>query len=408
MKYMFNGDQMTLLTISEKESAPRGPASLTGHPFLALGFRPFYLLAAAFAAVSVPAWLASYYGLTGLAQINLFWHIHEMLFGFVIAVVIGFLYTAGRNWTGLWTPRGAALAGIAGLWVAGRVAMLLPWPVLAAVVDLLFLPVAAWPLYRVIERSDNRRNRFLVGLLALLAGANAVFHAASLGWLPLSPLRAIHAGIIVVVVIEAAIGGRIIPNFTANAVPGAKPVTHASRDRIAMILTAGAGAAWVLGLPSLVAAPLSLGAAIVQGLRLAGWLPLRTLHNPLLWILHVSYAWIPLGFLMLSLSQLGVAPQSAAVHLLAVGALAGLILGMITRTALGHTGRMLRSGTAETWMYVLMQGAVLARLVAALTQQGARDAGLVAAGVCWTAAFVLYVAVYAPYLFQPRVDGKEG
>ncbi len=157
---------MALLKIDDAR-----PAHARG-ALLALGFRPFYLLAAALAAVSVPAWLASYLGLATLPRLTMFWHMHEMVFGFAIAVVIGFLYTAARNWTGLWTPRGTALGALALLWLAGRVAMLACPPVLAAVIDLSFLPLAAWPLHRVIARADSRRNRFLVGLLALLALCN--------------------------------------------------------------------------------------------------------------------------------------------------------------------------------------------------------------------------------------------
>jgi uncharacterized protein involved in response to NO len=395
---------MSLLTIQESEGS--GPDA--GSALLALGFRPFYLLAAAFAAVSVPVWIASYYGVAGPFQVGLYWHIHEMLFGFVIAVVIGFLYTAGRNWTGLWTPRGKALGAIAALWLAGRVAMFAAPAGVAAVVDFAFLPVAAWPMYRVLKRAGNKRNMFLVGLLGLLALANAAFHASVLGWLDIAPAQPVYAAIVVVVVIESAIGGRVIPMFTANAVRGVKTVTNARTDKAALACTAGAGAAWVFGLPAVVTALLALAAAAAQCVRLAGWQPLCSVRNPLLWILHMSYAWIPFGFLMLALSQFGLVPATAAVHVLAVGALAGLILGMITRTALGHTGRMLAAGPAETAMFALIQLGVVTRLVAALAPAGLRTASLVGAAACWSAAFILYLVVYAPYLSRPRVDGKEG
>ncbi|TFW01803.1 NnrS family protein [Oxalobacteraceae bacterium OM1] len=396
---------MSLLTIQDPAGVPdTGPR----HALFALGFRPFYLLAAAFAGVSIPLWLASYYGWSAFPHVALAWHVHEMVFGFVIAVVIGFLYTAGRNWTGLWTPRGKALAALAVLWIAGRAAMLFAPPVLAALIDFAFLPAAAWPLYRVLKRSGNKRNMVLVGLLALLTLANGVFHAAALGVLPVSPLQPVYAAIMVIVIIEAVIGGRVIPNFTANAVKGSNPVQNAKRDRISMAFTAAAAIAWVAGFPAPATAALAIAAAVAQATRLIGWKPLCTLRNPLLWILHLSYAWIPLGFVMLALSQLGVVPQSAAVHLLAVGAIAGLILGMITRTALGHTGRMLKAGPAETAMYVLIQCGVALRLVAAMASGELRDVALLSAAGCWSAAFAVYVLTYAPYLFRPRVDGKEG
>jgi uncharacterized protein involved in response to NO len=396
---------MALLPIEEQVRPAPAPRR---HALFALGFRPFYLLAAAFAAVSVPAWVASYYGVAGPFRVDLAWHVHEMVFGFVVAVVIGFLYTAGRNWTGLWTPRGAPLAAIAGLWLAGRVAMFAAPAPVAAVVDLAFLPVAAWPMYRVLARAGNQRNMFLVALLGLLALVNAAFHASVLGWLPVAPTRPIYAAIIILVIIETAIGGRVIPMFTANAVRGITTVTNARTDKLALACTAAAGAAWALALPAAVTAPLALAAALAQAVRLAGWKPLCTLHNPLLWILHVSYAWIPVGLLLLALSQFDLVPLSSAVHVLAFGALAGLILGMITRTALGHTGRVLAARRADTAMYLLIQLGVLVRLVAALAPGRARDVALIAAALLWSAAFALYLAVYGPYLVRPRVDGREG
>lgn len=395
---------MALLHIDQPGAAPH---SYSGPAGLALGFRPFYLLGAAFAALGIPLWLAIYYGRAGATGLGLDWHMHEMVFGFVVAIVIGFLYTAGRNWTGLWTPRGPQLACIAGLWVAGRVAMLLPASFAAAAVDAAFLPLAAWPMYRVIARSGNQRNMVLVIVLGMLTAANLAFHAARLELAAVSPVRAVYAAIILIVIIESIIGGRVIPNFTANAVPGVKPVPRPLLEKAAMLFTVLAGLGWVLALPAMFSAPLAFFAALAQGARLALWQPWRTLTRPLLWILHVSYAWIPLGMVLLGLSEMGLVAPSAAVHLLAVGALGGLIVGMITRTALGHTGRPLAAGRADCVMYALMQLAVVGRLAAALGSWQ-RDALLLVAGACWTLTFLIYLAVYGPRLLAPRIDGREG
>lgn len=398
---------MSLLTIEEPQPMA-SPNSLEKHPFLALGFRPFYLLAAAFAAVSVPVWLLRYFGyLPQLVHIDLNWHVHEMVFGFAVTVVIGFLFTAGRNWTGLWTPRGRHLALLALLWVAGRIAMLTS-PVLAAVVDLAFVPLAAWPLYVVLKRSGNRRNMILVVMLALLTTANALYHGAANGWLAISSLVPLEAAILVIVMIESIIAGRILPNFTANAVPGVKPVTNPMRDKIIIVTTALACLAWAAQMPPVLVASLALAAAVSQLLRLSGWKSFSTLHNPLLWILHVSYAWIPVGFALLGLAAVGVVTNSAAFHVLAVGSMGGLIIGMITRTTLGHTGRMLKSGRMETAMYLLVQAGVLARLVAALDGGAWRNPALAIAAACWATAFALYLVKYVPYLMAARIDGKEG
>ncbi|HJV53177.1 MAG TPA: NnrS family protein [Noviherbaspirillum sp.] len=400
---------MALLTIEEPRSPAQGKPSLTHHPFFRLGFRPFYLLAAAFAALSIPLWLAGYFGLApSRLHVNINWHVHEMVFGFAIAVIIGFLFTAGRNWTGLWTPRRGHLAALAGLWLAGRLAMLVCPPALAAVVDVSFLPLAAWPIYRVLKRSGNKRNYFLVALLSLLTCANIVFHLSANGVLAISPIAPIEAAILIVVMIESVIGGRVIPGFTSNGVPGTKPITNPKRDSISIALTAVAAVAWIAHLPAPLVAALTFAASVTQLTRLVGWKPQATLRKPLVWILHVSYAWIAVGFFLLSLAALQYATTSAAFHALAVGSMGGLIIGMITRTALGHTGRPLAAGRSETLMYLLIQAGVIARLLAAANAFGVRDALLVIAAISWSAAFLLYVAVYAPYLIRARVDGRDG
>jgi uncharacterized protein involved in response to NO len=401
---------MSLMIIEEPRVAGKGSKGFGSHPVFRLGFRPFYLIAALFAALSVPLWVASYSGLslTPVLRIDLLWHMHEMVFGFAVAVIIGFLYTAGRNWTGLWTPRGNALAGFAALWIAGRIGMLLFPASLAAIIDAAFIPLAAWPMYRVLKRAGNKRNMFLISLLAMLTATNLVFHAARLGWLPSAGIGAVHAAIFIIVMIESVIGGRVIPGFTANALNGVKPVIHEKRDRICMTLTAGACVGWVIGVPGPLMLGLATAAACAQLVRLLGWKPHKTAGKPLLWILHLSYAWIALGFFLLGLAAVGKVSASAAIHVMAVGSMAGLIIGMITRTALGHTGRQLVTGWAEPLMYLLIQVGVVARLAAALESLSVREEGLVVAAVCWSGAFLVYLVTYGPYLVRPRLDGREG
>lgn len=400
---------MSLLSIEEPHAPGQGKATLLHHPLLRLGFRPFYLLAAAFAAISVPLWVARYFGMAVfLPRVDLNWHMHEMVYGFAVAVIVGFMFTAGRNWTGLWTPRRGHLALLAGVWIAGRLAMLLAPAPAAAVIDLLFLPLAAYPMYRVLQRSGNKRNLFLVGLLGLLTVVNLAFHASVLGWLPISPIAPIHAAILVIVMIESVMGGRVIPGFTSNALPGVKPVVDGKRDRITLTLTALAAVAWIVQLPGPLLAALAFAAACAQLTRLAGWKPHVTLGKPLLWILHLSFAWIPAGFILLSLAAMNLVSSSAAFHVLTVGSMAGLIIGMITRTALGHTGRPLNAGRSELIMYLLIQAGVIARFMASAGAFELRSPMLLVAAACWSIAFVLYVAVYGPYLLRPRIDGREG
>lgn len=400
---------MALLTIDEPKVTTSGKSSPMHHTLWALGFRPFYLLAAVFAAVSIPLWLAGYYGkMPSLANVTLNWHMHEMVFGFAIAVIIGFVFTAARNWTGLWTPRRGYLALLVGVWLAGRIAMLYAPGVIAAVVDLAFLPLAAWPIYRVLQRSGNQRNMFLVGLLGLLTIVNILFHLAALGWITLSTILIIQSAILIVVMIESVIGGRVIPGFTAATVRGTKTIVNPNRDRITIAFTALASLAWIFTFPPRLIAALAIAAACSQLLRLGGWKPQVTLRHPLLWILHLSYAWIPLGFILIALAALQVVPPNAAFHVLVIGSMAGLMIGMMTRTTLGHTGRQLKAGGKEVVMYVLIQVAVVARFCAALNITGWRDGELVIAAASWSAAFVFFLIIYGPYLFRPRLDGKEG
>ncbi|MET0268146.1 MAG: NnrS family protein [Duganella sp.] len=410
---------MSLLKIEEAATAPVVTTAFWSprHPLWRLGFRPLYLVAAIFAALAIPLWMAYYRGwlpagVTSALHIGYLWHLHEMVFGMAVAVVVGFLFTAGRAWTGFWTPTGGHLAALVVLWLAGRMAMLAAPPLPAAVIDLLFLPLAAWPLFRVLQKAGNRRNYFLVLLLGILALCNAVFHASVLGWLAHHPLAPVQAAILVIVVMESAIGTRVIPMFTRNGAPGTTPLVQPRLDRWSLGLLAATALAWLLPLPGAVrawvVAPLAVAAAALVLLRLWRWQAHRTLGVPLLWILHFSYAWIAVGFVLLALATLQWVSASAAFHALAVGSMAGLILGMITRTTLGHTGRKLVAGRAEKLIFVLIQAAALSRVAAALGWETAQGAVLLVSALCWTVAFVQYAVTYAPYLAAPRIDGKEG
>ncbi|MBA5604377.1 NnrS family protein [Duganella sp. FT3S] len=399
---------MSLLHIDEPLPASTPAPWHMAHPLWRLGFRPFYLLAALFAALSIPLWIAQYAGWLHAAHIDMGWHMHEMVFGMVTAVVIGFLFTAARNWTGLWTPVRGHLAALAALWLAGRLAMLFAPAPVAAVVDCLFLPLATWPLWRVMRQSNNKRNYFLVGLLSLLAVANGLYHLATLGVLALAQAVPVRAAILVVVVMESAVGTRVLPMFTRNGAPGTDPVVRPKRDQVSLGLLAATGLAWVAGLPGWLTAPLALAAGALVLVRLAGWQPHKVWHVPLLWVLHLSYAWIGVGCFLLAGAALGWVPSSAAFHALTVGSMTGLIIGMITRTTLGHTGRPLKAGRAEFAMFALIQAGALLRVAAALATDGLRDGALLLSAGCWTAAFVAYVIVYAPYLSSARVDGAAG
>ena len=381
-----------------------------GWPLLRLGFRPFYLGAAAYAMLAVPLWIAL---LLGQVSLNLtvsplLWHAHEMLFGFAVAVIVGFLLTAGKAWTGLDTPRGAVLGALAGLWLAARLAAVFaPYAVYAAL-DLLLLPLVAAILITVLLRAGNRRNLPLGGILLLLTVANAAFHAAVLGVIDIAPVRALHAGLALVVMIECVIAGRVIPAFTMSALPGVKLKAPPALEQATLATTAVGLALWVLAPPNPFTA-LALGAAaLLHAQRLWRWQPLRTRARPILWVLHAAYAWMPVGLVLLAMAQLGAVGVSAGIHALAVGTTGGLIIGMVTRTARGHTGRPLQVSWLEVAAYLLVTGAAVARVLLPLLAPQHLVIWLVAAAAAWGLAFALYLFVFAPWLLAPRLDGKDG
>ena len=395
------------MTIPILAPAPRrdldaGPAG-HGWPLLRLGFRPFYLGAAVFAALAVPAWLAMRSGtLAAPAALPAFaWHAHEMLFGFAAAVIVGFLFTAGRAWTGQETPRGWALGLIAALWLAGRVAALVAPPAVWAAIDLALLPVAAAVLARVLWKARNRRNAPLVLLLLALAGCNLAFHAGWGTWL--TPL---HGALAVIVAIECVIAGRVVPSFTMNATPGLRINAPAWLARSAVTTTLAGLAGWVLApANALTAAVLAAAAALHLALARA-WRPGVTLQRPILWILHAGYACIPLGLALLAAAQLGWLADSPGVHALAVGATGGLVIGMLTRTARGHTGRPLVASKLEVTGYGLVLAAAALRSVLAPLVNP--DLALPLAAAALSTAFAFYVWRFGPWLCTPRADGKDG
>jgi uncharacterized protein involved in response to NO len=375
-----------------------------------LGFRPFYLLAALLATLAVPMWVIQYFGaLPALpSAAGMAWHAHEMVFGFAAAVITGFLFTAARSWTGLPTPIHGSLALLAGLWLLGRLLMVTGPAWLAAPVDVVFLVAVAIALWFPLQRSRNR-NRFFVGLLLLFAGANLIFHLARVGLLELEELTPVRFALYLVVIIVTIMGGRVTPSFTQNAIPAARIRRSRALDLSAIGSAAVALGAFLASLPVWVVAPLCLLAGGLHAARLWMWDPLCTRAAPILWILHLSYAWIPVGLILMGLSALTTAvPAVLADHALSMGAVGGMIIGMITRTARGHTGRPLHASLPETVAYLLLHLAAAVRALVPLAWPEAYGWAVSASSALWSAAFLLYLFVYVPILSRPRLDLKPG
>lgn len=399
--------QQTLPIASTKTASAQ---AANGWPLLRLGFRPFYLGAALLAAAAVPLWVAMFLGQVALELpvAPVLWHAHEMLFGFAAAVIVGFLLTAGKAWTGLATPRGAALGALAVLWISARVAAVVaPYPVYAGL-DLILLPLVAAILIDRLVRSRNRRNLPLALMLLLLALANLLFHLAVIGTIAASPMRALHAGLALIVLIECVMAGRVVPAFTMSATPGLQIKAQPKLEAATLSVTALALALWVFAPPGPVTMAAFGSAAALHLIRQWQWRPMRTPGRPILWILHAAYAWIALGFGLLAMTQIGWIGVSAGVHALAVGATGGLIIGMMTRTARGHTGRPLRVSKAEVLAYALVMSAAVLRVALPLAAPQLLVLWLIGAALAWCVAFVIYLYIYVPWLFSARLDGKDG
>jgi len=383
-------------------------------PIAAKGFRPFFLLAALFATVLVPLWLLV---IDGRVQVGryldpLYWHAHEMVFGFAVAVIAGFLLTAVGTWTKRETAVGLPLLALAGLWIAGRVAMTGPSlgpPWLAALTDLAFLPVLIVVVARPLIAARNTKNLVMLAILAALFLANLVVHLDVLGVLPGWRRRGCLLGSDVIVLVILVISGRTFPMFTRN---GTGVQTIASSPRLDQLAIAAMAVLVVLD----AVVPERIGtaawAALVGVLALVRswrWGAQHTLRFPLLWVLHVGYLWLPIGLVLRAVAAgTGAVSPQIATHALTVGAIGSLTLGMMARVALGHSGRLLAASRPIAIAFALVLLAAVARVGAPLLGSDLYRTTVVVAGALWTAAFALYLAVYVPILVAPRVDGKPG
>lgn len=374
-----------------------------------LGFRPFYLLASLFSALTILFWTLQYTGMLRRAYLQgPVWHAHEMLFGYTVAVIAGFLLTAVRVWTNRPTADGVPLMALAALWVCGRILVLTPLALTAAVVNAAFPVAVAVAIGIPIYRSRNTRNYFFIGLLLLLGALIFTVHMAWQGRIALPPQLGLQLGLDVVLFIMAVMGGRVIPMFTNNGVPGTNAVRHLRLEQISLGAIILLFLVDLLQLPEVVIAAVTLFAGLSHAVRLGLWKSWRTLATPLVWILHAAYAWIVIYLLLRGITALGLLSGTYADHALTVGAIGGLTLGMMTRTARGHTGRPLVAGRCETMMFVLIQLAALVRVFGGLVSSGLYLDSILLSGLLWTLAFGLYFIYYWPVLTRPRLDGKPG
>ncbi len=394
--------------IMSRITGMREPAAgpTPGPTLLADGYRPFFLLAGVVAAAWVPLWLLVRQGLAeppaSLAA-NV-WHGHEMVFGFAVAVLAGFLLTAGRAWTGLPTASGAHLAALALLWLAGRVLLLLDIapPAVAAAVDLAFLPALAATVAVPLLRARNHRNLVFLAVLAALFALNLLIHLGASGAAVWDSQRVFRLALDLFALAIALIGGRIIPAFTRNALPHAPVRARPRLDAAALAALPALIALDLAGEPGTATGAVALAAAGLHAVRLAGWGGGATVRAPILWVLHVGYLWLVLGLVLRGLSALvDAVPPDAALHALGAGAVGTMTLAMMTRVALGHGGRPLVAARPIVLAYGLVIASAALRVAAPFAGGAGYEHTLAVAGALWSAAFAVFTAVYLPILLAP-------
>lgn len=382
----------------------------SGPALLSYGFRPFFLLGAAYAGVGILIWLPLFFGNLTIptAFSPLDWHIHEMLYGYLPAVMTGFLLTAIPNWTGRLPLQGATLAGLVAVWIAGRAAVCISaliGPLPAGVLDVSFLALVAAAAGREVVAGRNWRNLPPILIILLFVAGNAIFHFEDYEWR--TAQLGSRVGIAAAVALISLIGGRVIPSFTHNWLvrenPGRLPVSFGRFDIAVLVVSVIALVMWVCIPDWTGTALLMLLAGFAQATRLARWAGGRTLRNPLVLVLHGGYAFVPLGFLLLAAAILvpTAVPISAGIHAWTVGAIGTMTLAIMTRATLGHTGQALSAGRLTQLIYIAVLCAVLMRVGAAFAT-GAAAPLIEGAGAAWITAFWLFVIGYGPSLSRPR------
>ena len=379
------------------------------------GFRFFFL----FSGVAAVGLLAAWLGVLATGEWPQHavgasaWHAHEMLFGMVVAAIAGFLLTAVPSWTGTKAVAGAPLMALAALWMAGRVAVF-PWvgvpePV-AAVIDIAFLPALGVALARPLVAAGKWRNSAFLILIGLLTTANLLIHLDWLDLLDGGTDAGFALGLGIVLMMVTVIGGRILPAFTRNGLgrAGLGVRSWPLVERATLVLTLALIPATIAAPESAVTGLIALAAAAAHTARLAGWQGWKAWRSPILWILHVGYLWVPVALLLRGLHALADLPAAAGTHALTVGAFATLILAVMSRASLGHTGRPLVVTRVTVAAYVLLTAAAAARTLSPLLPVDWVWSALQWSGYGWVAAFTLYLVAYAPVLLAPRADGRPG
>ena len=380
-------------------------------PLLALGFRPFFLLAGIFSAAFLLVW-GVLYAKGGPQNIygSINWHGHEMIFGFVSAVIAGFLLTAVKNWTGRQTVHGVPLLLLAMMWLLGRVTPFfneLPYW-LVAFIDLSFLPLLVLSILPLLLTTKNYRNLVFVVILLMLTLANGAFHLAAAGLFAGGERHALYAGVYIILVLISIMGGRVIPFFIERGLDGQFQRKQSSFiETSSTLLLVVLGITHVAALNSALTAGIAMLAAALHLLRLSGWYDKGIWRVPLLWVLVLGYAWIVTGLFLLSLSLLGLIAISLALHALTIGGIGVLTMGMMVRVSMGHSGRKLLAPGLLPAAFAALNVAALVRVLLPLLLPTGVYSWLVSiSALIWSAAFAVFIYQMWPVYFSARVDDR--
>jgi uncharacterized protein involved in response to NO len=343
------------------------------------------------------------------------WHAHEMIYGFTVAIIAGFLLTAVANWTGGAPVRQMHLALLCLVWAAGRVSFWYAYapPAILSIIDLSFIPLLAGSLAAPLIRAWNKRNFVFLTMLTLLFLGNLHMHLAAAGSYGGDPRLTAYAAVMVVMMVISLVGGRIIPSFTVASLRMQGKIRHQTdqgkTDIAALLLLPALSFSLIAGgLESGITAAFAIAGAGVHLWRMRFWHSFETGSDPLVWILHAGHLWLVAGLLTLGLHGLKLVDQaSLALHMLTVGCIGSMTLGMMARVALGHTGRPIAARAPVVLAFWMMQGAALVRCFAIWIGDANYSLWIGASGLLWVAAFSVYLAVYAPMLLGPRPDGLE-
>lgn len=390
---------------SQAETQDKTPA------FLTIGFRPFFFLGSLYAAIAIVIWIIAYR--TGyqnqIYHTSLNWHAHEMLFGFATAIIAGFLLTAVRAWTNHKTARGIPLLALTILWITPRILSLVPISNLQlpiAIIDILFIPCLTLLIARPLLAAGNKRNYIMPIVLIMMTAANIAFHLQVLGITLNTARPALTLMLQLILLLMVIIGGRVIPFFTTRAIPDARTKKNNLIDALSIASILILILSDLSPTPASIAITLSLASAFIHLLRMIYWYDKRIWSNPLIWVLHVGYVWVPIGFALDAYASLSNINQSLSWHAWTVGSIGTLTLGIMARASLGHSGRPLKLSRLTVVIFILITAAACIRVIPPVFIPSQYIRFIELSSVLWFLAFLLFAITHARIYLSHRPDGK--